>query len=90
MTNHTLVVRRITEELQCRDKRQNLLVQTTLPVLAKSEIWWLEVGYPLLDEITIWVKDDDIEELMLAGDSLPFAERAVNHPQFLFQSLAAI
>lgn len=59
--------------------------KATLPELKNDQTWWLEIGYPLLDDITIWVKDGDtISEPIRAGDGLPFAKRPINHHQFLF------
>ena len=52
-----------------------------------DESLFLEFGYPLLDEIKVFIFDKDKKEpevTYLAGDSIPFLERPVNHPNFAF------
>lgn len=57
----------------------------TIP--AVDDTLLLEVRYPLLDHLEIWVVDKKTRELVYhftAGDELPFRQRAVHHESFLF------
>lgn len=48
----------------------------------------LEVGYPLLDSIDFYMTSTDSEPELVkhyhAGDMLPYAERLIDHPNFVF------
>lgn len=49
--------------------------------------WWLDVGYPLLDEIDLYICDDKGELLVhkKSGKARPFSERELNDRHFIFQ-----
>ncbi|WP_051275549.1 sensor domain-containing diguanylate cyclase [Aestuariibacter salexigens] len=56
----------------------------TLPNL-KKEQHILEVGYSLLDSVSVWfVSDGDILTQYHSGDAQPFYERMIPHEKFLF------
>lgn len=45
----------------------------------------LEIAYPTLDKIELWLHvDDKLVAHYLAGDLLPFSVRAIEHPHFVF------
>ncbi|GAC21850.1 sensor domain-containing diguanylate cyclase [Paraglaciecola arctica] len=57
----------------------------TLNNLDPSQSWLLEIDYALLDSINLWfVQDNKVLAEYMVGDSLIFAQRAVDHENFLF------
>ena len=58
-----------------------LNIRSTQP---RYENWLLEVAYSLLDNINIYVfqEEEQIQHVVL-GDKRPFAEREINHRNFL-------
>lgn len=57
----------------------------SLPQVDQQGSWLLEVAYPLLDHISLWFEDDGkILAEYHSGDTLPFAQRPINHERFLF------
>ncbi|MDP5040559.1 MAG: diguanylate cyclase, partial [Paraglaciecola sp.] len=57
----------------------------TLPQIDVQRTWLLEVGYPLLDNVSVWFEDNG---LVLAeyhsGDRLPFNQRPIENERFIF------
>ncbi|MDP5029896.1 MAG: diguanylate cyclase [Paraglaciecola sp.] len=57
----------------------------TLPQIDVQRTWLLEVGYPLLDNVSVWFEDNG---LVLAeyhsGDRLPFNQRPIKNERFIF------
>lgn len=54
---------------------------------ARAYKWWLDIGYPLLDEIDLYICDDK-DELIVhkkSGKARPFSERELNDRHFIFQ-----
>jgi len=48
--------------------------------------WLLEVGYPLLDHLTLYIeRADGSYEHRVAGDRYPFSQREVAHAHYLFR-----
>lgn len=45
---------------------------------------WVEVDYPLLDTLYLWVRGKDTTVYFLTGDRLPFDARPMNHKNFVF------
>lgn len=45
---------------------------------------YIEVGYPLLDNIDVWIVQDDAQYLLSEGDSKPFNQRQLRYNNFLF------
>tara|TARA_R110002153_G_scaffold32537_2_gene98440 strand:+ start:32244 stop:34139 length:1896 start_codon:yes stop_codon:yes gene_type:complete len=57
----------------------------TLNNLDPSQSWLLEIDYALLDSINLWfVQDNKVLTEYMVGDSLIYAQRAVDHENFLF------
>ncbi len=54
---------------------------------AKSHNWWLDIGYPLLDEVDLYVCDDkdELRVLKQSGKSRPFKERELHDRHFNFE-----
>ena len=54
---------------------------------AKVDKWWLNVSYPLLDQLDLYICDDNnsLIELKKSGKLRPFIEREVADRNFLFQ-----
>ncbi len=54
---------------------------------ARSYKWWLDVGYPLLDEVDLYICDEnnELQTLKKSGKSRPFKERELNDRHFIFQ-----
>ena len=53
--------------------------------LNRSTTWYLELAYPNMDHIQIFVRQKDGRFLIrTAGDQLPFAKRGIIHRNFLF------
>lgn len=50
-----------------------------------QKIWFLEIGYPLLDEIDIYISDNNGTTHRKFGDTLPFNKRDINHHNFLIK-----
>lgn len=46
--------------------------------------WYLKLGYPLLDEVTLWQEGDDTTQRLVTGDQRPFSDRPVDYRHFLF------
>ncbi|MBF0239085.1 MAG: GAF domain-containing protein [SAR324 cluster bacterium] len=47
--------------------------------------WFLEVGYPLLDQIVLYSKDESgVWQQTLTGDTYPFSQRPLNFRNFVF------
>ncbi|KMQ72888.1 sensor domain-containing diguanylate cyclase [Marinobacter subterrani] len=45
----------------------------------------LEIGYPLLDEVSVhWVRDGELIQSYRTGDTLPFSSRPIYHRNFVF------
>ncbi|OUR90212.1 hypothetical protein A9Q81_19655 [Gammaproteobacteria bacterium 42_54_T18] len=58
-----------------------LNIRSTQP---QYENWLLEIAYSLLDDISIYVfQDEDEIQRVLLGDKKPFIEREINHRNFL-------
>jgi len=52
---------------------------------ARAETWWLEVAYPLLDDVRVFaVGADGSVERHVAGDRFPFDHRAIDYRNFVF------
>ena len=47
--------------------------------------WYLEIGYPLLDQIDIYISGRGKTSHIRMGDTLPFSERDVRHHNFLLK-----
>jgi len=57
----------------------------TLNNIDPTQTWLLEIDYALLDSVNLWfVQDNKVLEKYMAGDTLPFEQRAVVHEKFLF------
>tara|TARA_R110002153_G_scaffold137607_4_gene287778 strand:- start:1589 stop:3484 length:1896 start_codon:yes stop_codon:yes gene_type:complete len=57
----------------------------TLPQVDTQRNWLLQVGYPLLDHISVWFEDNGkILAEYHSGDTLPFAQRPIENERFLF------
>ncbi|PKL37296.1 MAG: hypothetical protein CVV44_16830 [Spirochaetae bacterium HGW-Spirochaetae-1] len=56
----------------------------TIPENSK-ELWYLEIGYPLLDSIDFYISDGKSIQSRTMGDRLPFRDRDINHHNFLIQ-----
>ena len=55
------------------------------PVTDASNSNLLEISYPQLDAIGFYLfKDNRLLREVITGDRMPFAERPVQHPHFLF------
>ena len=54
-----------------------------LPAEAAPGEWLLEVGYPLLDYVDIWVPEPDGWRHLQTGDQRPFAARVLHHRNFV-------
>ena len=54
---------------------------------ALAHKWWLDVAYPLLDKIDLYICDEDntLVNLKKSGKSRPYSEREVEDRHFLFQ-----
>ncbi|OUR90442.1 hypothetical protein A9Q81_18255 [Gammaproteobacteria bacterium 42_54_T18] len=52
--------------------------------LAQSTHWIMEVSYPLLDDITFYRQENQGYEKYVAGDTIPFSERAIEYPNPVF------
>ncbi len=54
---------------------------------ARSYKWWLDVGYPLLDELDLYICDDQgrLLESKQSGKARPFKERELKDRHFLFE-----
>ncbi|MGO1500545.1 MAG: sensor domain-containing diguanylate cyclase [Marinobacter sp.] len=50
------------------------------------QLWYLNLNYPLLDEVIFW-QGDDPNDTLVTGDQHPFQARAVDHRYFLFPIL---
>ena len=49
------------------------------------EEWLLELAYPLIDQVEVWVKQQDGSfKKHITGDKRPFAEREMSYHNFLF------
>ncbi|MBT0586040.1 sensor domain-containing diguanylate cyclase [Alteromonas oceanisediminis] len=60
----------------------------TIPAPRANENRLLEIDYPLLDSLEIWLFTDDVNNRSAVrqyqlGDTLPFAQRPIQHPLFL-------
>lgn len=56
-----------------------------LPEMSESRDWILQIGYPLLDDIQIWVlQDSTVIDYYKTGDSLLFEQRPIASNQFVF------
>lgn len=49
---------------------------------SERRLWYLNLNYPLLDEVTFW-QGDDPEDVLVTGDLQPFRSRAVDYRYFL-------
>jgi two-component system, sensor histidine kinase LadS len=57
----------------------------TLPQIDVQRTWLLDIGYPLLDHISVWFEDHgQILAEYHSGDKLPFAQRPIDSENFLF------
>jgi diguanylate cyclase (GGDEF)-like protein len=57
----------------------------TLNNLDPSHTWLLEIDYALLDSVNLWfVQDNKVRAEYMVGDTLVFAQRAVDHEKFIF------
>jgi len=54
---------------------------------AKYHTWWLHVSYPLLNELDLYICDENssLIEVKKAGKSRPFDEREIKDRNFLFE-----
>lgn len=54
--------------------------------LNTSSKYVLEIGYPLLDSIDIWIRDDkgNVAKHFHSGDTIAFSQREMRHESFLF------
>ncbi|NQZ09722.1 MAG: response regulator [Algicola sp.] len=56
---------------------------------AEAQMWLLEIAFPQLDEITVYlVSPHDLQQAQQqthSGDLQPFADRPLNHPNFVFE-----
>ncbi len=51
----------------------------------QPESYWLEVAYPALDDIQLHIiGPDQTREFIQLGDRLPYHQRLIDHPNFLF------
>lgn len=48
----------------------------------ERRLWYLNLHYPLLDEVTFW-QGNDPENVLVTGDQYPFHSRAINYRYFL-------
>ena len=48
------------------------------------ENWFLEIGYPLLDNIELYTKEVETWKMKKAGDVLPFLSREIYYRHFIF------
>ncbi len=57
---------------------------------AEKKEWFIEIGYPLLDEVECWTADEqDIVKKGKTGDMLPFRHRDIKHHHFVFRAETA-
>lgn len=49
----------------------------------KEEVYVLEIAYPVIDDMCVYILRDKISEKLHMGDKLPFHERPVKHRNFL-------
>jgi len=47
--------------------------------------WFIEIGYPLLDQIDIYITDDTTVRHRQYGDTMPFDTRDIKHHNFLIR-----
>ena len=48
----------------------------------ERQLWYLNLNYPLLDEVTFWQGDEPMD-IVVTGDQQPFHSRAVDYRYFL-------
>lgn len=53
---------------------------------SERQLWYLNLNYPLLDEVTFW-QGDDPNDTLVTGDRQPFNARAINYRYFLLPIL---
>jgi diguanylate cyclase (GGDEF)-like protein len=51
---------------------------------SEQALWYLKLGYPLLDEVTFWQSGSGQYTEIVTGDQHPFASRGVDYRYFLF------
>jgi diguanylate cyclase (GGDEF)-like protein len=49
----------------------------------KRALWYLKLGYPLLDEVTFWQSGDGLHTEIVTGDQHPFASRGIDYRYYL-------
>lgn len=47
-------------------------------------LWYLKLGYPLLDEVTFWQSGNGQHTRVVTGDQHPFASRGIDYRYYLF------
>ena len=52
--------------------------------LTHSTDWIMEISYPLLDDITFYRQESQGYKKYVAGDTIPFSERAIEYPNPVF------
>jgi len=52
--------------------------------LTQSTHWIMEISYPLLDDITFYRQENQGYKKYVAGDTIPFSERAIEYPNPVF------
>jgi diguanylate cyclase (GGDEF)-like protein len=64
--------------------RSTYWLRLTVYPAAPSDDWLLEVGYPTLDSVTLYGPLRDAANAAQTGDRLPYANRPVDHRNFVF------
>jgi serine phosphatase RsbU (regulator of sigma subunit) len=61
-------------------------IKFTINNRAKKEIpWYLEIGYPLLDKIELYIPENNTYSKIKAGDTYNYNVRKIKHENFIFR-----
>ncbi len=48
------------------------------------DLWYLKLNYPLLDQVSFWMSEDDSANHITTGDQYPFRSRGIDYRYYLF------
>jgi diguanylate cyclase (GGDEF)-like protein len=48
------------------------------------DLWYLKLNYPLLDQVSFWMSDDQTSNHIATGDQHPFHSRGIDYRYYLF------
>ncbi len=50
----------------------------------ERDLWYLELSYPLLDQVSFWISDKSAGRQITTGDQHPFHSRGIDYRYYLF------